>query len=293
MDDLSLKQFTAVDAAADVPSYVAALEAFDGIEQLQELKALGRERGGFAPGKSVLDVGCGFGLETLRLARLGGPGSAVAGIDKSADFIEDAGRRAAGVGLRVDFRVGDATALLYGDAGFDCVRAERLLSTSTTRSAPSARCGGSPGRGRDRADRAGLLDHDHQPARPRRGARALAHEADTAVVRSWLPGPLLAMLGDLVFADTRVATRVVIFPQDSRRHLFRGRGAPRRRGGSPGAGRAERLARRDRRPEGAGPALRLRRLLPSHGHGLRDPGLGGGGTLSSRRRPGVAAGDAP
>ena len=73
-DDLSLKQFTAVDQAADVPAYVAALEAFDGIEQLQELKALARERGGFARGRSVLDVGCGFGLETLRLARLGGPG---------------------------------------------------------------------------------------------------------------------------------------------------------------------------------------------------------------------------
>jgi hypothetical protein len=31
---------------------------------------------------------------------------------------------------------------------------------------------------------------------------------------SWLPGPLLAMLGDLELADIRVDTRVVIFPQD-------------------------------------------------------------------------------
>ena len=43
--------------------------------------------------------------------------------------------------------------------------------------------------------------------------RALAHEADTAVVQSWLPGPLLGMLRDLGLGDIEVATRVVIFPQ--------------------------------------------------------------------------------
>lgn len=73
MDDFSLRQFTAVDKASDVASYVTALEAFDGIEQLRELKALARERGGFASGKSMLDVGCGFGLEKLtRRGRCGG-----------------------------------------------------------------------------------------------------------------------------------------------------------------------------------------------------------------------------
>ena len=74
MDDLSLKQFVDMDRSGHVSSYVAALEAFDAIPQMQELRALGRERSGVAAGRRVLDVGCGFGLETLRLARLGGDG---------------------------------------------------------------------------------------------------------------------------------------------------------------------------------------------------------------------------
>jgi hypothetical protein len=48
--------------------------------------------------------------------------------------------------------------------------------------------------------------------------RALAHEADTAVAVSWLPGPLLGILTDL--ADIRIDTRVVIFPQELGRNAF-------------------------------------------------------------------------
>jgi SAM-dependent methyltransferase len=212
MDDLSLKQFTAIDKAPDESAYVTALEAFDGIEQLQELKALGRERGGFAPGRRLLDVGCGFGLETLRLARLGG---VVAGIDKSADFIADAGRRAAAEGLSIDLRAGDATALPYPDASFDCVRAERLLMylQDPERAVREMRRVGRPGGG------LAVIEPDFSTTTlnlPDRDVvrRALAHEADTAVVQSWLPGPLLGMLADLGLTDVRVATRVVIFPQE-------------------------------------------------------------------------------
>ena len=39
MDDIALRQFTALDKAPDVVSYIRALEAFDGIAQLQELKS--------------------------------------------------------------------------------------------------------------------------------------------------------------------------------------------------------------------------------------------------------------
>ena len=73
MDDLSLKQFVDMDRSGQVSSYVAALEAFDVIPQMQELRALGRERSGIAAGRRVLDVGCGFGIETLRLAAAAGP----------------------------------------------------------------------------------------------------------------------------------------------------------------------------------------------------------------------------
>ena len=228
VDDLSLKQFVDMDRSGHVASYVAALEAFDGIAQLQELKVLARDRGGVGRGRSILDVGCGFGLETLRLAALAGPG-AVAGLDKSADFIADAARRAAAAGLGIDFRVGDATALPWPAASFDCVRAERLLiyldrwEAAVREMRRVARPGGG----------LALIEPDFStttinlPDRPA-VRRALAHEADTAVVESWLPGALLGLLRDLGLSDIEVATRVVVVPAGSRRHLLRGRRAARR-----------------------------------------------------------------
>jgi len=83
---VQLHAFTNLDRAPSIAPYVAALEAFDALPQLQELKSLAREKAGLGPGVTVLDVGCGFGLESLRLARLVQPGGRVAGIDKSADF---------------------------------------------------------------------------------------------------------------------------------------------------------------------------------------------------------------
>jgi putative hemolysin len=43
--------------------------------------------------------------------------------------------------------------------------------------------------------------------------RALAHEADTAVVESWLPGTLAGLLADLGLATVARASRVLVFPQ--------------------------------------------------------------------------------
>lgn len=223
-DDISLRRFTAMDRAPDVAAYVAALEAFDAIPELQELKVLGRQRGGVAPGKSVLDVGCGFGLETLRLAALAKLGRTV-GIDKSADFIADARTRAAAAGLSVEYDVGDAEALPYPDASFDCVRAERLLIylDDPAKAVAEMKRVAKPGGG------IAIIEPDfgttdiNLPNRPM-VRRALAHEADTAVVQSWLPGPLLEMLRALALTDIEVATRVVIFPQGLAAEYYAGVG---------------------------------------------------------------------
>jgi SAM-dependent methyltransferase len=60
------------------------------------------------PGDRVLDIGCGFGDTTLRLAALvGGEGEAV-GVDVSAPFVELAREEAAEAGIdNVSYRVGD------------------------------------------------------------------------------------------------------------------------------------------------------------------------------------------
>jgi len=46
------------------------------------------QRCGYAPGMRVLDVGCGFGDTTLRIARSVGPGGMAVGTDCAANFIE-------------------------------------------------------------------------------------------------------------------------------------------------------------------------------------------------------------
>lgn len=212
-EDLSLKSFTALDRVQDVGTYVRALEAFDEIPQLQELKRIARDM--IRPGTSLLDVGCGFGLETVRLARIVGQRGHIAGIDKSADFIAEAKQRATAANLTIDYRAGDAQALPYADASFDAVRAERLLiylkdwEIAVAEMKRVAKPGASLAFIEPEFGTTTINLPDRDVVR-----RAIAHEADTAVVESWLPGQLFHSLNDLGLRDVTVATRVVIFPQD-------------------------------------------------------------------------------
>ena len=210
--DLSLNEFRSLDEVKALKTYIDALVAFDGIEQLQELKRI--ERALVRPSSSVLDVGCGFGLETERLARLAAPGPA-AGIDASAHFIEEAKGRAAAAGLHIDYRTGMAETLPFADASFDHVRAERLLIylTDVRRAVAEMKRVLRPG------GVLALIEPDFGTTTVNVSDRALvrrvmAHEADTAVKQSWLPGPLFAMLPGLGLRDIAVNTRVLIFPQD-------------------------------------------------------------------------------
>jgi ubiquinone/menaquinone biosynthesis C-methylase UbiE len=56
-------------------------------------------RNGFTPGARVLDVGCGFGDTTLRLARALGPQGQAVGVDCAANFIKAAEQDAGAAGL--------------------------------------------------------------------------------------------------------------------------------------------------------------------------------------------------
>src|SRR6202007_1153318 len=55
-------------------------------------------RAGVAPGMHVLDVGCGVGDVSLLAGTLVGPTGAVLGIDRSAEAVDTARRRAAAAG---------------------------------------------------------------------------------------------------------------------------------------------------------------------------------------------------
>jgi 2-polyprenyl-6-hydroxyphenyl methylase/3-demethylubiquinone-9 3-methyltransferase len=72
-------------------------------------------------GKSALDVGCGAGLLTEPLARLGGR---VTGLDASPEVIAAARGHAATMALDIDYRAGDVQAL---DGQFDLITAMEVI----------------------------------------------------------------------------------------------------------------------------------------------------------------------
>ena len=73
-------------------------------------------------GKRALDVGCGAGLLTEPLARLG---ATVTGVDAAQENIAVASAHAAGGGLAIDYRCGDVAEL--GLAGFDLVTSMEVI----------------------------------------------------------------------------------------------------------------------------------------------------------------------
>lgn len=80
------------------------------------------------PGERVLDVGCGNGVSTRRLAELG---ARITGIDYSAQFIALARARRTPWDERIDYRVVDATnadhLLALGEGAFDALVCNMVL----------------------------------------------------------------------------------------------------------------------------------------------------------------------
>jgi SAM-dependent methyltransferase len=222
-DDIALHQFTAMDNAASADPYILALEAFDAIPALQELKSLAWTRGTYGTAHNILDVGCGFGLETLRLAEKAGPDVGVHGIDLSSQFIEEAKRRAGAAGLSARFQTGDARSLPFADDHFDVVRAERVLIYLDDPAAALAEM--------KRVAKPGaaisLIEPDFSTTNINHPDRTLARtiltfEHDTAVAQNWLPGLLHVRLAALGFSGIEVASRILVFPQGLASGYFKG-----------------------------------------------------------------------
>lgn len=70
------------------------------------------------PGERWLDLACGTGAVAERAAAAG---ASVVGVDLAPALIETAKRRAAELGLAIDYEVGDCEQLSFGDGSFDIV----------------------------------------------------------------------------------------------------------------------------------------------------------------------------
>jgi len=78
------------------------------------------------PARDVLDVGCGTGEISVRIARER-PDARIVGVDLVDSHLALARAKAIPFGDRVEFRVGDAFELPFADRGFDLVVCRHLL----------------------------------------------------------------------------------------------------------------------------------------------------------------------
>jgi len=109
-----------MELVQDLPE--AVLQAFCGVGNPFSL-------GPIRPGETVLDIGCGAGVDTLIAARLVGPAGRVAGVDATPEMIARARANLALAGLNnVSFEVAAAEALPFPDREFDVVISNGVIN---------------------------------------------------------------------------------------------------------------------------------------------------------------------
>ncbi len=91
--------------------------------------------GRLAAGATVLDIGCGAGMDLLLAARRVGPSGRAIGVDMTPAMAERARASAAAAGLgNVEVRLGDALALPLDDASVDVVISNGVINLTPDKS---------------------------------------------------------------------------------------------------------------------------------------------------------------
>ena len=86
------------------------------------------------PGETVVDLGCGGGLDVLLAAKLVGPTGRAIGIDMTEAMIERAKRNAAGI-ENVEFHLGTINRLPLADASVDCIISNCVINLAPDKNA--------------------------------------------------------------------------------------------------------------------------------------------------------------
>ena len=90
--------------------------------------------GDLTAGQTVLDLGCGAGLDSILAARRVGPSGKVIGVDMTDAMLDKAQRNAAAVGIsNIEFHVADAEELPVADATMDVVITNGVFNLCTNK----------------------------------------------------------------------------------------------------------------------------------------------------------------
>lgn len=113
-----------MDSVDGARSFLATGQAYDSFmgRYSRPLASEFTDTAGVIPGQSALDVGCGPGALTGVLVDRLGAGS-VSAVDPSPPFVAECSARHPGITIRQ----GQAEAIPFGDASFDCVLAQLVL----------------------------------------------------------------------------------------------------------------------------------------------------------------------
>ena len=121
--------FTNIDASGDPYVLVKNLEDINRQSAIKNYKRQSFDLLEASSGQSIIDIGCGIGEDTRRLADTVGPLGHALGIDKSSAMIDEAQRRfgSGDLGQSLSFRVCAAEKLPFPDSSFDRALVDRTL----------------------------------------------------------------------------------------------------------------------------------------------------------------------
>jgi ubiquinone/menaquinone biosynthesis C-methylase UbiE len=119
--------FARVDTTGDAHSFVQYLDLVHSLPFFQECKSLSYERLALSPGDTVLEIGCGNGVDTKNLAKIVGSPGRVVGMDISATMLNAARTNAGVSSASPEFLLCDGHHLAFPDETFHAVRSDRVI----------------------------------------------------------------------------------------------------------------------------------------------------------------------